>query len=213
MRTGGVCFSMVRICTGEVCVRSSRRSRVGLRSWSGDEQRVLRVARRMVRRKVQRLEVVVVGLDLGAFADRVAHRLEDGDDLVLHAQHRMLDADRALNAGQRDVEALGGELGIGRRGVNACLCASSMAASARAFSSLTRCPTSRFASFGRGLQPGVVDLREHAVLARHPAIAERLPVGFAVAARQSRRRARRTGRRRRDRARQASSRRVWERCT
>ncbi len=32
MRTGGVCFSMVRICTGEVCVRSSRRSRAGLRS-------------------------------------------------------------------------------------------------------------------------------------------------------------------------------------
>ena len=29
MRTGGGCFSMVRICTGEVCVRSSRRSRCG----------------------------------------------------------------------------------------------------------------------------------------------------------------------------------------
>ena len=30
---GGGCCSMVRICTGEVCVRISRRSRSGLRSW------------------------------------------------------------------------------------------------------------------------------------------------------------------------------------
>ena len=117
MRTGGFCFSMVRICTGEVCVRSSRRSRAGLLLLPGDEQRVLRVARRMVRRKVQRLEVVVVGLDLGTFADGVAHRLEDRDDLVHHAQHGMFDADRALDAGKRDVETLGGELGIGRRRV------------------------------------------------------------------------------------------------
>ena len=63
-------LSMVRICTGEVCVRSSKRSRCGFDSWSGDEQRVLRIARGMVRRKIQRLEIVVVGLDLGAFLDR-----------------------------------------------------------------------------------------------------------------------------------------------
>ena len=79
----------------------------GLALLSGDEERVLRVARRMVRRKVQRLEVVVVGLDLGTFADGVAHRLEDGDDFVHHAQHRMLDADGAVNAGEGDVEAFG----------------------------------------------------------------------------------------------------------
>ena len=55
-----------------------------------------------------------------------------------------------------------------------------MAASARAFSSLTRWPTSRLASSGRGLQPGVVDLRQHAVLARQPAVAKFLPVGFGM---------------------------------
>ena len=99
MRTGGGCFSMVRICTGEVCVRSSRRSRAAS-ILLGDEQCVLRVARRMVRRKVQRLEVVVVGFDLGAFAHRVAHGLEDGDDFVLHPQHRMLHAYRTLHAGR-----------------------------------------------------------------------------------------------------------------
>src|ERR1019366_19037 len=70
----------------------------------------------MVRREVERLEVVVVGLDLGTFADRVAHRLEDGDDLVHHPQHGVLDADGALDAGKRDVEAVGGE-GIFRKGV------------------------------------------------------------------------------------------------
>ena len=79
----------------------------GLAFLPGDEQRVLRVARRMVRRKVQRLKVVIVGLDLGSFAHRVAHGLEDRDDLVLHSQHRMLGADRALHAGERNVEALG----------------------------------------------------------------------------------------------------------
>jgi hypothetical protein len=77
---------------------------------AGDEQRVLGVARGMVRREVERLEIVVVGLDLGAFADGIAHRFEDGDDLVHHAQHRMLDADGTLDAGQSDVEAVGGQL-------------------------------------------------------------------------------------------------------
>src|ERR1019366_2151807 len=66
--------------------------------------------------EVERLEVVVVGLNLGAFADRVAHRFEHGDDLVHHAQHGMLDADGALDTGQSDVEEVGGG-GIFRKGV------------------------------------------------------------------------------------------------
>ncbi len=77
MRSGGFSFSMVRICTGEVCVRSSKRSRCGFRFLLRDEERVLRVARRMVRRKIQRLEIVVVGLDLRTFFDRVAEIAED----------------------------------------------------------------------------------------------------------------------------------------
>ena len=92
MRTGGFCFSIVRICTGEVCVRSKQAIALRLLLLSGEEDRVLHIARRMIRRKVQRLEVVVVGLDLGAFADGVAHRLEDRDDLVHRAHDGMLRA-------------------------------------------------------------------------------------------------------------------------
>ena len=54
----------MRICTGEVCVRISSRSRNGLRCWF-DDQRVLRVARGMAGREVQRFEVVEVGFDFG----------------------------------------------------------------------------------------------------------------------------------------------------
>ncbi len=43
----------------------------------GDDKRVLRVARRMAGREVHALEVVEVGLDLRANADRVAQRRED----------------------------------------------------------------------------------------------------------------------------------------
>ena len=42
MRMGGFCFSMVRICTGEVCVRR--------RMFSVDIEGVLRIARRVVLR-------------------------------------------------------------------------------------------------------------------------------------------------------------------
>ena len=66
---------------------------------------------------------------------------------------------------------------------------------------------------GRGLQPGVVDLREYAVLARHPAVAEcpssrirMLSAGFRVE------RGEQVGDGAIER-RRASSRRVWERCT
>ena len=44
----------------------------------GDDQRVLRVARRMAGRKVHALEVVEVGFDFGTDADRVAQRREHG---------------------------------------------------------------------------------------------------------------------------------------
>jgi hypothetical protein len=85
----------------------------------GDEQRVLRVARGMVRRKIQRLEVVVIGFDLGTFFDRVAQIAEDGDDLVHRLDDGMLRADGTANAGKGDVEALGGEFARGCATLNA----------------------------------------------------------------------------------------------
>ena len=82
---------------------------VALRSplLSGDEQRVLRIARRMVGRKVQRLKIVVVAFDLRPFGNGITHGDEDRDDLIHRAQHRMPHAQLAMNAGQGYVDALG----------------------------------------------------------------------------------------------------------
>src|SRR5437868_10355197 len=71
----------------------------------GDDQGVLRVARRVIRREVERLEVVVVSLDLGTIGDRVSHRLEDPDDLVHGLDQGMLDANWPGDARQGDVES------------------------------------------------------------------------------------------------------------
>ena len=76
---------------------------------SGEEDRVLHIARRMIRRKIQRLEIVVVRFDLGTGANGIAHRLEDRDDLVHRADDGMLRAQRTANAGEGDVDALGSE--------------------------------------------------------------------------------------------------------
>ncbi len=70
------------------------------------EERVLRVPRRVVGLEVERAEVVVVVLDLGALGDPEAHGDEDLDDLVLHLAQRMDVAARALAAGERDVDAV-----------------------------------------------------------------------------------------------------------
>ena len=166
---------MVRICTGEVCVRSSRRSRCDLPFLPGDEERVLGVARRVIGRKVERLKIVVVALDLRPFGDRITHGDEDGNDLVHRPQHRMAHAELAVNAGQGHVDALGGELLLGTS----------------AGYPLLRCRDGLFhlmselvdlladvslVSRGRGLQPSVIDLRQDAALARHPAVAKCLQI-------------------------------------
>ena len=114
MRTGGGCYSMVRIWTGEVWVRISRRSRSGRRSWLAITS-VSCVSRAgWPGGKFMRLEVVEVGFDLGPDADGVAQRRKDGDDLVHGAGDGVLGAGEAAGAGQRDVDGLGGEGGIAR---------------------------------------------------------------------------------------------------
>ena len=108
MRIGGFCASMVRICTGEVCVRSSLRSPSGV---GLQEERVVHLARRMAFGEVQRGEIVVVGLDVRTFGDREAHVAEDRGDLVDHLADRMDAAalGRRLAHRQRHVDRLGGE--------------------------------------------------------------------------------------------------------
>ena len=76
-----------------------------LRLLAGDEQRVLRIARRMVRRKIQRLEVVVIGFDDGAFRNGIAEFLKDTDDFAHRTDDGMLGADGAAYAGEGDVDA------------------------------------------------------------------------------------------------------------
>ena len=95
-RTGGGDSSSVRICTGEVWVRSSSRppgSPVGRRRV--DVERVVHVHRRMVGREVEREEVVPLGLDLGPDGDGEAEPPEDLDDLVDDAGDRVLGPDPA----------------------------------------------------------------------------------------------------------------------
>ena len=95
-RTGGGDSIRVRICTGEVWVRSSRRP-PGSPSTGGrvEVEGVVHVHRRMIGREVEREEVVPVGLDLGPDRDGEADAAEDLDDLVHHPGDRVLRADPA----------------------------------------------------------------------------------------------------------------------
>src|ERR1700733_12881392 len=81
-----------------------------LRLLSRDEERVLRIARGMVRGKVQRLEVVIISFNFGTFLNRVTEITEDAYYLVHRLDNRMFRADRAANAGESNVETLGREL-------------------------------------------------------------------------------------------------------
>src|SRR5713226_1551225 len=75
-----------------------------LRFLPGDEERVLRVARGMIRRKVQRFKVVIIRLNLRPFLDRVTQIAEDANDLVHRLEDGMFHADRTTNAGESDVK-------------------------------------------------------------------------------------------------------------
>ena len=114
IRIGGRCVSMCRICIDEVCVRSSVAGRAagggrssarpgrGTQDWTSGArqvQRVLHVARRVLGRDVERLEVVVVVLGLGAVDNLVAHAQEDRLDLLAHDGQRMPAADDDRPAG------------------------------------------------------------------------------------------------------------------
>src|SRR5260370_9172090 len=61
----------------------------------------------MIRRKVQRLEVVIIGFNLRSFLDRVAKVSEHANDLVHGLDDRMFHADGTTNAGEGDIERSG----------------------------------------------------------------------------------------------------------
>ena len=116
MRTGGCCFSITRIWTEEVWVRSreprvvSRRRPGRGRSGGGQVERVLRVAGRVVGGGVQRVETMVFVLDLGAVGDDEADLAEAADDVLGHLGQRVELAQGAAAAGQGEI---GGFLGQG----------------------------------------------------------------------------------------------------
>ena len=73
---------MVRICTGEVWVRSTLPPGRRVPSAALDIEGVVHLPRRMLGRDVEGGEVVEVVLDVRPLGDAEAHLAEDGDDLV-----------------------------------------------------------------------------------------------------------------------------------
>ena len=83
-----------------------------------EEEGVVHLAGRMALGEIQLGEVVVVGLDVGAFGDRESHVGEDRGDLVQHLAERMDAAGFGgrLAQRQRDVDGFGRKPRIERRG-------------------------------------------------------------------------------------------------
>ena len=82
-----------------------------------EEEGVVHLPRRMLRREVERGEVVEVVLDVGPFGDRETHLREDGDHLVHRAEGGVERAGPRRGGGGRvRSRALGGELGVERGG-------------------------------------------------------------------------------------------------
>ncbi len=111
MRMGGFCFSIVRTCTGVVCVRRTWRDAVGLRR---DIERVVHLPRRMIGRDVELGEIVIVEFDVRAFGDGKAQIGEDRGDFVQHLADGMDGAARLGTRRQRHIDAFPGELGAQR---------------------------------------------------------------------------------------------------
>ena len=102
---------MARIWPGEVCVRStsswpSAVARAVAVGRAGDVEGVPQVARRVVGRDVEQLEVQLVGLDLGRLEVDEAELAQDARDLALRLDQRVQRAARQRPAGQRDVGSL-----------------------------------------------------------------------------------------------------------
>ena len=130
--------SIERICTGLVCVRSTR-----WRLDRVDEEGVLHRARRVVVVEVQRVEVEPLVLELRALGDLPAHADEDvGDALLQQGSGCRAPARRRLGGGG-DVDRLLGE-------VRAASSASRTSASRAANAWLTR-PRRRPRACRRGL--------------------------------------------------------------
>ena len=100
-------FFEARTCTGEVCVRSSRPSfsqNVSCMSRAG-----------WSRGNIERVEVVVFGLDLGTVQDREAQRDEQLFELPLHLRDRMQASRANAGRGRGEVDPFRFEARVERR--------------------------------------------------------------------------------------------------
>ena len=136
----------------------------------GQQQRVLGVARRVVGREVQRLEVVEIALHLRAQRGRVAQVMKHRDDLVHRLQQRVLNPRRTHRTRQRDIDR---RLHRPRR-------RDSLSLRQRRFNlllQLVEANAQRLARLGRGgLKPRVADQLQPALFAAQPAQAKRFRI-------------------------------------
>ncbi len=105
-RIGGFWLSMVRTCTGEVCVRRTMRVPSG---FSGRKKRVVHQSRRMFGREVERGEVVEVVFDIRTFGNGKTHLRENLRDLVDRLADRMDAPGRFGPHRQGHVQPFGGK--------------------------------------------------------------------------------------------------------
>ena len=90
-------------------VRAEERGRPAeTRDLAGEIQGVLHIPRRMLGGHVERFEVVVIVLDLGAFEHLIAEACENRLDLLAHDCQRMAMPDQRRTSRQRDVDRAGG---------------------------------------------------------------------------------------------------------
>ena len=111
-------------------------------------ERVVVGARRMVRRNVQRAEIVPVALDIRALGDRAAHGAEDRGDLLHGAADRMDQAGLARARRQRWVDAARRRCAPRARRFPARARRASIASVSASFSRFSAAPRSRRCSGG-----------------------------------------------------------------
>ena len=142
---------MMRIWLGEVCVRRSM-SRLPSRSVV-DPERVPHVAGRVIGGDAQRLEVVVVPLDLGPLGDLEAHVLEGAQDVAQGLRDRVETAEGERRPRQSDVQPLALDEPARRGLVRVMPAVASYAASSASFERFASAPTVRRSSMGRVASP------------------------------------------------------------
>src|SRR5438477_4358076 len=124
----------------------------------------------MVRRKIERFEIVVIGLDHRSFSDGISQILEYADDFILRANDRVLGANGVANAGKGNVDC-----GF------CCLCWRGIERGFDllldfSFQLVDALTDFAFRLFRSSFQPEFVNLRENTVFACKPSIAESLAV-------------------------------------